>query len=36
VIDKDRKPKWSPASLAAVTPSDIDAYFVPAQPDLTF
>jgi enoyl-CoA hydratase len=36
VIDKDRNPKWSPASLAAVTASDIDAYFAPADPDLTF
>jgi enoyl-CoA hydratase len=36
VIDKDRNPKWSPASLAAVTASDIEAYFAPADPDLTF
>ena len=36
VIDKDRNPKWSPTSLAAVTASDIEAYFAPADPDLTF
>jgi enoyl-CoA hydratase len=36
VIDKDRNPKWSPASLAAVTPADVEAYFAPQNPDLTF
>ena len=36
VIDKDRNPTWSPASLAQVTQADIDAYFEPADPDLTF
>jgi len=36
VIDKDRSPKWSPATLAAVTRSDVEAYFAPAEPDLTF
>lgn len=36
LIDKDRKPQWSPASLPLVTPADIDAYFVSADPDLTF
>lgn len=34
VIDKDRNPKWSPASLAEVRSSDIDRFFVPAQPPL--
>lgn len=34
VIDKDRNPKWSPASLAEVTASDIDRFFAPAQPPL--
>lgn len=34
VIDKDRNPKWSPASLADVTAEDIDRFFVPAQPPL--
>jgi enoyl-CoA hydratase len=36
VIDKDRNPKWSPASLAAVTTADVEEYFKPADPDLTF
>lgn len=36
LVDKDRNPQWSPASLSAVTPADIEAYFVPAEPDLTF
>ncbi|MGB3356060.1 MAG: enoyl-CoA hydratase/isomerase family protein, partial [Mycobacterium sp.] len=36
LIDKDRKPQWSPASLPLVTPADVDAYFVSADPDLTF
>jgi enoyl-CoA hydratase len=36
IIEKDRNPKWSPASFAAVTRADVDAYFQPADPDLTF
>ena len=36
VIDKDRNPKWSPPSLAAVTEADIETYFAPQNPDLTF
>ncbi len=36
VIDKDRNPKWAPPSLAAVTEADIEAYFAPQDPDLTF
>jgi enoyl-CoA hydratase len=36
IIDKDRNPKWSPATLAAVTAADIDAYFKPLEDDLTF
>ena len=36
LVDKDRNPKWSPASLSAVTTADVDAYFAPADPDLTF
>jgi enoyl-CoA hydratase len=36
VIDKDRNPKWSPVSLAAVTDEDVQSYFTPADPDLTF
>ncbi len=36
LIDKDRNPQWSPASLAAVTTQDIEAYFASADPDLIF
>ena len=36
LVDKDRDPKWSPASFAAVTDADIEAYFAPADPDLSF
>jgi len=36
IIDKDRNPKWSPPSLAAVTDEDVQDYFAPADPDLTF
>lgn len=36
LVDKDRNPTWSPASLAGVTAADVDGYFIPADPDLTF
>ncbi|HTX97299.1 MAG TPA: enoyl-CoA hydratase/isomerase family protein [Mycobacterium sp.] len=36
IIDKDRNPKWSPASLAAVTAADVEAYFAPVDDDLSF
>lgn len=36
LVDKDRNPQWSPATLAEVTTADIEAYFVPAEPDLVF
>jgi enoyl-CoA hydratase len=36
LVDKDRNPQWSPADLAAVTTADVDAYFIDADPDLTF
>ncbi|GAB3239682.1 enoyl-CoA hydratase/isomerase family protein [Mycolicibacterium hippocampi] len=36
LIDKDRNPQWSPASPAEVTAEDVAAYFVSADPDLTF
>ena len=36
LVDKDRNPRWSPAGLAAVTREDVEAYFTPADPDLTF
>lgn len=29
VIDKDRNPQWSPASLAAVSQADVESYFAP-------
>ncbi|WP_255027057.1 enoyl-CoA hydratase/isomerase family protein [Rhodococcus sp. GA1] len=29
VVDKDRNPQWSPATLADVTEADVDAYFQP-------
>ncbi|MBB3608259.1 enoyl-CoA hydratase/isomerase family protein [Rhizobium sp. BK602] len=34
VMDKDRNPKWSPASLAEVDAASIDRFLVPAQPPL--
>jgi enoyl-CoA hydratase len=34
LVDKDRNPTWSPATLAEVTAADVDAYFAPAEPDL--
>jgi len=36
LVDKDRNPQWSPSSLAAVTDDDVQRYFAPADPDLTF
>jgi len=36
LIDKDRNPQWSPASLAQVSAADVDAYFAPVDDDLTF
>ncbi|MDD4868520.1 MAG: enoyl-CoA hydratase/isomerase family protein [Mycobacterium sp.] len=36
LIDKDRSPKWSPATLDAVTASDVEAYFAPLDDDLSF
>jgi enoyl-CoA hydratase len=36
VIDKDRNPKWSPATLSAVTQLDIEEYFKPADRELEF
>ncbi len=36
VVDKDRNPKWSPASLAAVSADDVEAFFAPVNDDLTF
>lgn len=36
LIDKDREPKWSPATLSQVTRADVEAYFTPVDDDLTF
>ncbi|MER7762079.1 enoyl-CoA hydratase/isomerase family protein [Streptomyces sp. NPDC097619] len=32
VVDKDRRPRWSPASLAEVTEAAVEAHFAPAGP----
>ncbi|OMC35101.1 3-hydroxyisobutyryl-CoA hydrolase [Mycobacterium sp. GA-1841] len=36
LVDKDRNPQWSPSSIEAVTVADVEAYFVPADRELTF
>jgi enoyl-CoA hydratase len=36
LIDKDRDPKWSPATLTLCDPADVEKYFAPADPDLIF
>ncbi|HEX7322790.1 MAG TPA: enoyl-CoA hydratase/isomerase family protein [Mycobacterium sp.] len=36
LIDKDRNPSWSPASLDQVDVADVEAYFAPAEPELVF
>jgi enoyl-CoA hydratase len=36
LVDKDRNPKWSPASLAAVSAADVEAYFAPVDDELKF
>jgi enoyl-CoA hydratase len=36
LVDKDRNPKWSPATLSEVTAADIEAYFDPVDDDLGF
>lgn len=36
IVDKDRTPRWQPASLSAVSEQDVEHYFGPADPDLSF
>jgi enoyl-CoA hydratase len=36
LVDKDRNPTWSPASLAEVTADKVDAYFAPVDDELEF
>lgn len=36
LVDKDRNPKWSPASLAQVTPAEVESYFAPVDDELKF
>ena len=36
IIEKDRNPKWSPATLAEITATDVNAYFAPVDDDLNF
>ncbi|UMB70764.1 enoyl-CoA hydratase/isomerase family protein [Mycobacterium paraterrae] len=36
LVDKDRNPKWSPASLTEVSAADVEAYFAPVDDELTF
>jgi enoyl-CoA hydratase len=36
IIDKDRNPKWSPATLAEITAADVEEYFAPVDDDLSF
>ncbi len=36
LVDKDRNPQWSPASLAEVTAADVEAFFAPVDDELKF
>jgi enoyl-CoA hydratase len=36
LVDKDRNPQWSPATLELCDDAAVDAYFASADPDLTF
>ena len=36
LVDKDRNPKWSPASLSEVSAADVEAYFAPVDDELKF
>ncbi len=33
LVDKDHAPKWTPATLAAVTPAMVEAFFAPLGAD---
>ncbi len=33
VVDKDNTPRWSPAGLAGVSDSDVEAFFAPLPAD---
>jgi enoyl-CoA hydratase/carnithine racemase len=34
IIDKDNRPRWRPASLAEVTPAEVDRHFAPVAQEL--
>ena len=36
IIDKDRRPRWRPAAINAVSDAEIDPYFLPLADELTF
>ena len=36
LVDKDRNPKWSPASLSEVSAADVEAYFASVDDELKF
>ncbi|HEY1841097.1 MAG TPA: enoyl-CoA hydratase/isomerase family protein [Mycobacterium sp.] len=36
LVDKDRNPQWSPASLSQVSAADVEAYFAPVDDELEF
>jgi enoyl-CoA hydratase len=36
IVDRDRAPKWSPATLAEVTPTSVARYFEPTPSELWF
>jgi hypothetical protein len=36
VIDKDQRPRWSPARLEDVTDAQIESYFAPLRRELEF
>jgi enoyl-CoA hydratase len=36
LVDKDRNPKWSPASLSEVSAADVEAYFATVDDELKF